>query len=135
MIITPEAAKALIVSLEFDHAPESEICITGSIVLGTTKGKPAQDLDFICNLADFSHIQYSWREIPHPTYTCKSFKKEILPGIVANAIVAHSRGEFQSWVIATEAVKSLQVVEWEAKKDRIRAFSTVLNAAKKVLCP
>jgi hypothetical protein len=132
--ITPEAALQLIKSLEFSHAPKAPLFITGSLVYGVTKGSTPGDVDFVCHLKDFEFIKHGWSEVPHPTYTCKSFKKEVLPGILANAIVAHSQGEYDAWAIATRALAAQGRRDWPTKRDRVEAFAWVLRAALGVLC-
>ena len=130
MKITAEAARALISSCVF---PEKvPFFITGSLIYGTTAGSDPQDIDFVCFKSDLTKQLSSWTESIY--FVGSSYKKEILPGITANAIAVSSLGEFQAWSIATQALGHRTGTTWSSKQERIDAFGYVLNAAKKVLC-
>jgi hypothetical protein len=130
--ITLEAAEFLVRSLVFPASPDVDIFITGSLAIGTVKNQAAQDVDFVCHRHTIADQLLSWTESAY--FVGSSYKKTIAPGVLANAIVVSSVGEFQAWKIATESFRHRLITHWASKSDRISSFGYVLNAAKTVLC-
>ncbi len=131
MKITPEAARVLISHLVFPGR-FTDFFLTGSLVFGHTEGSEPQDIDFVCFKHELAAQLSSRKESRY--FVGSSYKKELLPGITVNAIAVSSISEFQSWRIATQALKHRAGTTWASKQERITAFGSALNAAKEVLC-
>jgi hypothetical protein len=129
--LTLDAAEALIRGLVFSGR-SVDFFITGSLAYGHTFGSEPQNIDFVCLKYQLADQLSFWKESAY--FGGSSYKKEILPGITANAIAVSSLSEFEAWSIATKAFKHRAGTTWPSKLDRLTAFGHVLIAAKQVLC-
>lgn len=134
MIVSASTAPLLVRDLVFRDKPKTEFFITGSLAYGTTAGKTASDVDFVCYRSALTDQLHEWGLREGNPYESHCFYRTI-NGVPFNAIAVQETWEFKAWQIATNALILQGRPSWPSREERVEQFQFVRKAAESILCP